>query len=57
MLFIPTVDKNVLSIFIYLTLTVFNLVLPMLWLVAYIYLSIKVFCSPIMTQCVRNDDY
>lgn len=40
LLFIPTVNQSVLSRLIYLTLSTINVVLPVLWMLAYFFLSI-----------------
>lgn len=42
LLFLPSVDKNLLSALIFLTLTGYNLVMPLLWLLIFIYLSCRV---------------
>lgn len=40
LLFLPSVNKSVLSRLIYLTLSTINVVLPLLWMAAYFFLSI-----------------
>mmetsp|Transcript_14113 Transcript_14113/g.13645 ORF Transcript_14113/g.13645 Transcript_14113/m.13645 type:complete len:459 (+) Transcript_14113:474-1850(+) len=41
LLFVPSVDQEILTAFIYLSLTFFNLGLPFLWVLGYIFLSIR----------------
>eukprot|EP01038_Epipyxis_sp_PR26KG_P009630 gene9630-12966_t len=41
LLFLPAIDKDVLINLIYLTQTGFNLILPIIWLIVFIYLSIQ----------------
>lgn len=42
LLFLPSVDKNVEMNLIYLTLATFNIILPIVWLLSYLYLAMIV---------------
>eukprot|EP00602_Paraphysomonas_sp_CaronLab_P000433 CAMPEP_0185018308 /NCGR_PEP_ID=MMETSP1103-20130426/1072_1 /TAXON_ID=36769 /ORGANISM="Paraphysomonas bandaiensis, Strain Caron Lab Isolate" /LENGTH=324 /DNA_ID=CAMNT_0027548073 /DNA_START=252 /DNA_END=1223 /DNA_ORIENTATION=+ len=54
LLFLPAVDKTIMTDLIYLTLTAINLVLPLMWLAMYFYLCIQFAGFPYSSPAATN---